>query len=225
MSTEVKPKEGAAAPGAEGDAIGNLKAEFSRKFGNIEEQLKQSNQQLQAMLAGMKKPEPKPAAQETSLEDLYYKDPVAYAAAIKKQAKDEIRAERDEENKLTAQQQKAVQGLYKEFPELSNDAHELTILALKKYDDMAKDYGNTPAAMKAAVAEAALELGVKPKSKRPADEDDFVLSGSGQGGQRRRRDKEDKVDPRVGEVARLMGVDPDKAEARAKKQRNWNRFE
>lgn len=225
MSTEVK-KQGEAAPSGEADAFTNLKAEMQRKFGNIEDQLKQSNAQLQAMLQGMKKPDPKPAPKaEPSLEDLYYKDPVAYGEAIKKQAKEEIRAERDEENKMTAQQQKAVQSLYKEFPELSNDDHELTKAALAKYADLQKDYGNTPAAMKAAVAEAALELGIKPKSKRPADEDDFTLSGSGNGEGRRRKSREEEVDPRIGEVARLMGVDPEKAKARAKTRKNFIKFE
>jgi len=223
MSTETK--SGAPAPEtSSNDEIKNIKAEFNRKLGNVEDTLKKSNEQLLVQMQQMLKPKPAPVESETSLEDLFYKDPKAYAAKIEERTTSKIEQRMLERETQTNQRNTVIAQLAKEFPELNHDDHDLTQLAIKKYNDMSKESGATPATYRAAVYEAALEHGVKPKSKRPADSDDnYTLGGSSSG--RRPAKKNDELDPAVIEAAKIFGVDPERVKARAKARKSFTRWE
>jgi hypothetical protein len=216
MSDDIKKPEGESAP----DELKNLKAEFNRKLGNVEQTLKDSNAQLLAQMQQMLKPKvQEPVREGADLEDLFYKDPKAYAAKIEErtiQAMDSRIAQRETVN---AQRNNVIAQLSREFPELSVDDHELTQLALKKYNELAKESGATPATYKAAVYEAALEQGIKPRSKRPDSDDSFSLSGSGSG--KRSAKKTDELDPGVAETAIAFGVDPERVKARMKNSKHF----
>lgn len=230
MSDQSKPVQGAAAP--EGspapadDRIKNLQKEFDRKLTNIEQTLKSSNEQLLSFLQGQQKANSRPAPEpEVDIENLIYTKPAEAVRKIKEDAKAEIRAELNSRDQETAKRNSVVQSLYKDFPELAIDDHPLTKLALEKFDSLSKEYGNSPATYKAAVAEAALEQGVKPKSKRSDEENDaYQLSGSSQSRGRPKKASED-ISPATEMAARLLGVDPEKVKARAKGRKNFGNWE
>ena len=220
MSTDVK-KEGEAPPPA--DELKNIKSEMNRKFEAMNAELKKSNEALIAKLSELTKPKPAPQAQqqEEDISDLMYKDPQRFAQRIKQEAKEDIQKELSAREQETVKRTTTINQLYKEFPELALEDSDLTKLALSKYNENVKDTGATPAAYRAAVAEAALELGMKPKSKR-AEDDSFQVSGSG-GGNRSARKKDGELDSATVAAAQLMGVDPERIKKRQRK--NLGRWE
>lgn len=219
MSDTKEPDKGAPAPA---DDFKNFKSEIDRKLGNIKnevtEALKSSNAALTTQLQNMLKPPQKSqpsATKNDDLENLFYKSPVEYAKRIKEETRAEIREEFQRESADMSKRQSTVQKLYKEFPELNDEDSELTKAALTRYSELSKE-DQSPAAYRAAVAEAALDLGVKPKSKRPPEDDSYSVGGSGRG--RRGADrKSDEVQPATLEAAKLMGLD-DKSIERMKKR-------
>jgi len=231
MSTNAKeggqsgtPEGGAPAPA---DPMTNLKGEFNRKIGNVESDLKKMNEQLAKLVSGLApKPAPAPAQKEPDLESLWYDKPTEAAAIIAKQIKNEIRQEQQSQNRQTA----TIAQLVADFPELNNAEHDLTKAAVAKYQSMSDEERANPASYRAAVMEAALELDLKPKSKRKAAEDSeegFALgsSGGGSGSSRRSRDQ---LDPGTLDFARIMGlnVDDPKVKERLKThaKKTWSRY-
>lgn len=226
MPPEDNKPTGSLPEGSSVDELKNIKAEFNRKLGNVEETLKKSNEQLLAQMQAMLKPKASvPATSESDdIEDLFYKDPKAYTARVVERTTQQINSTISQREAETAQRNSVLTQLTKEFPELNVDDHELTQTAIKKYNDMARDSGATPATYRAAVYEAALEQGIKPRSKRPADsDDDFSLRGSGSG--RRSAKPKDELDPLTIEAAKAFGVDPEKVKARVKARKSFMRWE
>jgi hypothetical protein len=227
MSTEVKPaanvEAGAAAPNEE---IKNLKSEFNRKIDNLAETNKQLLNQLNNMaktLVPPKKPETPQAAKKVSV----YEDEEAYARSIKEETKAELREEIQRANQLSSKQQTTIASLVKDFPELNDGESDLAKKAIEIFNAMPEDERNSPVAYKAAVKEAALDLDIKPKSKRkPVDSDDeaFTLSSSSRrdnprdGGQK-------KVDRRTALFAEALGVDVKKVESRINKRKSFTSWE
>lgn len=219
MSTEVKneTQQGQAAPPQ--DEIKNLKAEMNRKLDN-------TTAQLQALLDQMKKPT---APTETKKAPSVFEDEEAFAASIEQRAAERIRKEQEATQAAQARYQNTVQGILREYPEAADEASDLMKRAKEIYGALGDDERNSPLAMKAAVAEAASEIGLKPKSKRPQNDDDsFALSGSTQS--TRRSSREPDLDPATVAFAKALGqpVDDPKYLERLKaaaKRKNWKKYE
>jgi hypothetical protein len=206
-------EENKGAPAPEGTAaaapveeIKNLKAEMNRKMGNLEQTNAQLLKQLETMLASTK-PAPSP---EPKKNVSVFEDEEGYARRIKEETAAEIRAEMAKEKNAMAKQQTIISSLVTEFPELNQGDSTLTKKAVELYNGMADDEKASPVAYKAAVNQAALELGIKPKSKRSADDsDDYVFSGSGtsEPAQRKRKASDSELDPRTEQFAQLVGLE------------------
>lgn len=224
MSTEAK-KEGSEESVDVNTELKNLKSEMNRKLGNIDEMFKKSQEELFQKISALQKPAPQAAPKENAdLAELIYRDPEKYAQVVTERAKNQITKELEEKSTRQAAQTQVINSLYKDYPELGDDAHELTQLAIKKFNESSKG-DNSPSAYKAAVYEAALELGVKPKSKRPTDSDeDFSVGGGGQRSQRGSR-KKDELSEEVREAAAIFGVDPERVKARMSKRKSFTRWE
>ena len=196
--------------GAE-DPIKNLKAEFGRKMDSFE----QTQQALLAQLEKMNKPAPatKPTKKESNLDSVWFDKPEAAAEEIVSRAEARIDKKIADNAAITIKQQNVMAELVGAFPELSQGNHELTQAAVRVYNAMSDDEKQSPIAYKAAVKEAALDLGYKPMSKRTEEEQEFSLRG---GSRSRSSDsrKSEKLSPETEEFARLMGVDVDKKEVR-----------
>lgn len=220
MSDDVKSTGTSSPDPSSPDMLKNMKEEFNRKISNVETTLKESNAQLLAQMQNLLKPKVEPQIREgADLEDLFYKDPKAYAAKIEERTIENMDRRLQERETVAAQRNNVIAQLSREFPELAYDDHELTQLALKKYSELQKESGATPATYKAAVYEAALEHGIKPRSKRPDSDDDFTLSGSGS--KRKPAKKNDELEPGVAETALAFGVDPERVKARMKNSQHF----
>lgn len=225
MSVEVKKEQESAAPPA--DELKNLKAEVARKMGNIEQTnaaLKASQEALLAEIQKLTKPA-QPAAAAESLSDLMYRDPEAYAKKVLEQADARADARISQVTQAQEKQNRVISSIAKEYPEITNGDHELTLLAVEKYEAMDKEEKTSPAAYKAAVAEAAAELGIKPRSKRPKESDDYVGGGGGSSGGSRSPGarKRNELDPRTAAFAEAVGLDLSKPEVKERLINNHGR--
>lgn len=222
------------------DPLKNVKAEFDRKLGNVNQQLEQTNKTLSGLvgqLQAMAKPaaaQQKPAPTiDKEIEDSWYDSPAKAASLIAERAKNEIRQELQSAGAIQQKTTNTLNALVSEFPELSDQEHEFTKRAIAIYSEMPEDEKSSPASYKAAVREAALEMGVKPRSKRTEDDDNFSLrsggnySSRGDGGNARRRNT---LDPAVADFARMVGVNPDDPKVKERLisnhgRKTWDRWE
>lgn len=217
--------QGSSAPEG-GESLTNVKAEFSRKLSNIEAKyssLEQTNAQLLATLQAMSAPKQQ-AQPNSKIEDVWFDKPQEAAARIKQEAKAELMQELRAEGDRTAKQNATLAQLVSDFPELSDGNHELTKRAVEIYSGLSAEDKTSPIAYRAAVKEAALEMGVMPKSKRSQD-DDFTISGQGSSTTRSERSpsrQKSGIDAATEEFARLIGVNIDdpKVKERIKSKHN-----
>lgn len=223
MSEVSKPEgqqaEGAPAQSAPVDEIKNLKAEMNRKMSNLEATNAQLLEQLKTF-AKPAAPAPASVAKKVSVFD----DEDQFAESVVSAAEERISKKLAAQQEAQAKHQQVIGGLMNEFPELGNNESELTKKANEIYASMSDEDKSHRLAIDSAVRRAALETGLKPKSKRTSDESEsFSLGSGGSGGSSRRNS--DAVNPLTEQFAKLMGVDPEKAKARAKARKNYNNWE
>lgn len=219
-------KDGSPSPAPQ-DEIKNLKAEFSRKMTNIEQTsaaLKATQEALLAEVTKLVKPASSKPETE-NLSELMYRDPDGYAKRVLEQAERAADARFNQAAQAQSKQNQLISSIAKEYPEITNGDHELTLLAIEKFNGMDAAEKNSTAAYRAAVNEAAAELGIKPKSKRPkADPEDEYVGGSSSGSsERRTQRKNNKLDPRTEEFAQLVGIDTSKPEVKERLTNNHGR--
>lgn len=215
------------------DEIKNLKEEMNRKFGNLEK----SNQALINSLQAITAKKPTPIAEDPDAEDPYqkvwYDKPGVAAKQIRSEATQDtlaiIRQEQAEQNKKN----QMIQGLYREYPELTDFNNPLSMKSVEFFDKLTDEEKNSPLSYKLAVKEAAEELGVMPKSKRKVEDDGdaFALTGKGSATPATTRSRRGSGVPDATiEFARHMGMDVDdeKVVERLKKRnerKNWMTWE
>jgi hypothetical protein len=193
--------EGAGAPAGTVDELKNLKAEMNRKLEN-------TNAQLQQVLAALQTPKPGKSESAPAAKVSVFEDEEAYARRIKDEAKAEVTKELREEAQRTQKYQTIVNQIYSEYPEVSDQNSPLMQRAQEIFKSLPEDEQASAVAMKAAVAQAASEIGVKPKSKRTSSDDDsFSIPSGGGSNSSRRPGREPEIDSKTLELARLMGRD------------------
>jgi hypothetical protein len=167
---------------------------------------------------------------DEQIEELSYRDPKGYARAVSLRA--EARAAAMIDQKLGAQQQvnSTMSALINDYPELGDQSSELSKRAVSIYQSLPAHIKADPIAYKAAVRDAAAELGLQVKTKRSSNQssDNFSTSSS-QGSKPSQRNASPKVDPGVVAIAERLGLntsDPKVIERLAQRsQRNdWTRF-
>lgn len=220
---------------AQEDLTKNLKEEMNRKFEGVQKNmnsLQQTNQQLLAELQKMSKQAVSQAATHTTkkIDQIWYDNPEEAKNQIKEETKREIMADIQASNATQNKTNSTLNALVIEFPELADSDNDLTKLAVKIYNEMPDDDKTSPIAYKAAVKEAALEMGIKPRSKRTDQEnDDFSLKGSGGSQSRNRGNRRGTLDPAVAEFAKLVGVDAGDSKVKERlirsQNRNWKKWE
>lgn len=209
------------------DPLVNLKAELSRKMSNSEAKLAEFAKTQEILLSKLNElttPKAAPKATETeSLSDLMYSDPERYAAVIQERAEQRIMGQISKQQSQMAKTQSVLSELQAEFPELAHADHELTKKAVEVYNSLPEDERSSSLAYKVSVKQAALDLGYKPKSKRPADEEPSFGSSSGRSAR-----KSNKIDGATEQLAAMFGIntsDPKVKERLVKaSQREWNKY-
>jgi len=201
------------------DPTQNLKAEFNRKFDNLTNELRNIAARISTPPA-----QQQPQPTKKKLADLAITDEEAFESEVSSLVEtkaSKIIAEREE--RLTKTNQ-ILASLTQDFPELTSGDHELTKRAVEIHNSMSPDEKANPAvAYKLAVQNAALELGIRPKSKRSSESGgDFSLSGSGSGQRRSQGGKKD-LDPATEQFAQLMGLDTSDPKVRERIKQRANR--
>lgn len=207
--------DGTSPPENAPDPIAQLKGETSRKLENVDaklQALQQTNALLLEKLTQMAPPPPakKTEADSEDLTALMYSDPAKYHAIIEERAA--TKAEHRIGEKLNRQQTEQARTnavlaeLTSEYPEIQDTTSELSKKTLELYSKLSEPERNNVSAWKLTVKEAAMELGMKPKSKRPVD-DDAGFVGPSSGNPSRRRQQSNKLSPETEQWAQLLGVD------------------
>ena len=188
----------------------NLKGEMGRKFQNIEEKLNQfsdSQSKLLEFIENTSQKQPETTANE-SITDLMYSDPDRFAEEIQNKAYEKFTKAQAEKEKVMTQKTTVLNKLVNDFPELRNEQSDLTQKAAQLMEAYSATEQNNPHVIKQVVLEAAMDLGVKPRSKRIVDEDDFTLSGGSSSSTTSRKSKSsDEIDPRTLAYAEKSGLD------------------
>jgi hypothetical protein len=201
------PAEEAAKP----DLMQNLKSEFQRKTSNLEAMNQQLAAQLAVIQASLAPRQQSVPESNKKLEDVWYNSPAEAAAQIKEQAKTEMRQEMAIQNEKQSKYAATINQLVADFPELSDQTSELYLKSVANYDALSAEEKVSPIAYKAAVRDAALDLGVKPKGKRKSDSgSDAYTMASGSGGVRSDAST-GKVDAIREDIAAKMGLKLDDA--------------
>lgn len=226
MSEEGQTEENQSEP-RQDDLISNMKSEFDRKISNQEDSMKklmEQNEQLAQMLAAQTRPQ---QAQEPEEVDPY--DPQNYARYLTSQITKQQEAQAAKAQEAQAAQRKAYNDMLAKYPELARPDHELS----QRANALLESSGWTPAEIRAAVLEAATEVGVLPVSKRkkekPENDDDFVMSKGSVSGKKGKEEADEDID--MG-FAALMGLDTSdenvvkRLKGHAKRRKNtWHSYD
>lgn len=219
-------------PEVKEDPLKNYKAEMDRKLGGFEskfDQLSQVNQQLLNQVQQLAQAATPPATSD-EFEDLWIDNPKEAARRIKEETTAEIRKDMEKQSQLQQKQTRILSELTQKFPELNDSGSELTQKAVEIYNALDADEQRDPRSYKLAVAEAAVDLGIQPASKRKkrqADDDSFAVSGSSG---TKAKPQSAGVDPRTIEFAKLIGMDVSNEDTMKKlekrsQRKNWSTYQ
>jgi hypothetical protein len=241
-------------PPAEGgvDEIKNIKSEFARKTEAIQRQLEEQNRRSEAMLQAMIGIQQQKAASKQDISTTEDEidvgidpidNPKKYAARVIAKAaesaaaaaRSQVETQVNSVQRSQAEQQSTLLTLASDYPELNDINSDLYKQALQISNTMDATTRSSSVGLRAAVREAAANLGVLPmaKRKRESDLDDFTVDGSTNSGDReRKRNKkaaDDELDANSIAFAGLLGqpVNDPKYIERLKataKRKNWRSY-
>jgi hypothetical protein len=213
-----QPNDGS--PIESADPTLNLKSEFNRKIGNVQEQLQKNNEALQALMNRLATQD-KPRSAETSantpdksskIKELWYQDEAAAANLIVEEAVQRatgsIRKELETERKVTQRESRVLNEIFQDYPEIGDQNSALYKKAVETYNALPEEDRANPLAYKVAVRDAAIDLGVQPMKKRQsAGNDDFTMSSGGySSGSQSRGKKADDIAPEALAFAQAVGL-------------------
>lgn len=235
---QVGQNEGGEGEG-EGSSNDNLKAEFNRKIGNIEQKMQESNNQLLTQISQMvSQPQQRAVEQETAEEPDPIADPKGFARYVEERAEARVMAKVNVSQAAEAEKASVLGRMINEYPELKDASNTLTKRAREILGTFGAGDQNSPLAYEVAISRAAQELEVTPVSRRQAQSEgdgSFSMSGSGGGSSRQRRSENqgsDKLDQRVEDFASLMGLDVNNKEVRKRliekaniPERDWYKYQ
>lgn len=190
------------------DPIRQLKGEFSRKHDATSKQL-ESLQSTTAQLSNLlqqalaPRQAPKPQATE-DLNTLMYSDPARFAQLIEERAEARVMARVNNQNASMGATNNTLQQLTNDYPELQDHESALSKKAASIFASMDEEDRKRPMALRLAVKEAASEMEIKPRSKRPVES--FAAGNNGYGAQRR-REPSNKISEETKMVAELLELD------------------
>lgn len=201
--------------GLDPERFQNFQKEIERKFGNTSSQLEQlasSNQQVMQLLQELKQPQkPQNQGEDESLTRLLYEDPDKYAELLEKKVEQRVSSKFSKQQEAANKSTQVLQELTQHYPELADQSSDLTKRAVQIFESFsAEDKSNVAVAYRAAINEAATDLGIQRASKRrksDSDYEDFTLGG---GNSNRGSDsRKPKLDARTILFAEAMGMNTD----------------
>lgn len=167
------------------DPINNLKAEYGRKFDNLNQTLAQQTAQLNALMETLTQKQANGNATQVDkkkLADLVYENPEEYARIVRDEAVNSAREVITQESQRASATTQVLNTLTNEYPELRDQSSELYKTAIATYNNLPNYLKNTPEGFKTAIRDAAADLGVqssKHRKTKASDNDDFLGGSSG----------------------------------------------
>lgn len=237
MSDEISSQEKTNAS-SEQDPLKQIKSEFGRKQDNVMKELDSLKSQLSQIAdtvihaAAVKRNH-----EENREEDIDpVLDPKGYKESLKRNLKEELRSEMNQSLSAERERNNTLGLLVSQYPELQQSDSELTKTALNIYNNLSATEKASPSGYKVAVMQAAQEVGLLPINKRRNQveaSEDFTMSSSNSTARRpSQKAKENKIDDKTLEFARLLGrpVEDEKYIEKLKstitnRKRSWSRFE
>jgi hypothetical protein len=235
MADETTSSGGAPAANTE-DPVKQIKSEFSRKTDNIASQLQAQQakiDQIMNAVIAQQQAMSRPHQEEREIDPI--DDPKAFARKIKEDAKreamQEVQQYSQSQAQQNAQQQQVLNSLVQDYPELNDRSSDLFMKAQEIQATMSESERYSPTAIRAAVREAAGEVGLLPMKKRTnKNNDDFTVSSeSSSRSTTKSRSKETELAPETLAFAEAIGMninDPkylEKLKAAASRK-SWGRF-
>lgn len=233
MSDDTQNNEGTDT--TQQDPLYNLKQETNRKLEDFSKNvdskisaLAESQQQLLAQLQTMAAPT-QPETKSDDLSDIMYSDPERYAQIIEERAEARISKKQEAERARSSELNRTVTSLTQQFPELQDANNPLTRKVYEAYGQLDISQ-QSPAALKATVLEAAVDLGIQPYNKRQQNDDSFSLGGNNGQSKPPKKAESDEVDPATMEWARRLGMDTSNPEMKKRLQQRakreaWNKYQ
>ena len=194
------------------DPTKNLKAEMDRKLGNLNDQLSQVlekiNQQPQQVSAASiadYNPAAPASKQQENLSDLIYSDPDRYTQIVQERAERAALTRIEAQQQAQAKQNEVLNKIVQEFPEVNTPGTKMYDKIQDVVKNMSPEERGDSNRWESLVYRAAMEVGVKPRSLRKAEDgDDFVLSGGSSAQRRSAAPKEPEMDPATEAFADIM---------------------
>lgn len=212
----------------------NVKAEFNRKFANMNEQLASTNQALAQVLESMKAQQQAPQVPTKPLKDMVFDDPEQFVKTVEARALQAANQVVDNRVRMSGEAQTVISELQSKYPEFSAPNSEATQYALQIAARQPEGIKGTALGARQAMMEAVAQYDLVPASKRQTrqqDNDSFVAGGQGTGTRKARENDPTKgVDPITLEFAQLLdpsiASDPKRLESlkQSSTRKNWNRY-
>jgi hypothetical protein len=172
----------------------NVKAEFNRKLSNLQDEMKKNNELLLAQIGQLVKPKAPEvtATQKAPIKDRFYGNEDQVLGEVVEEAVTRAVDTVKKDFRQDGERQRALNQVFSEYPELSDETSELYVQSNKIFDSLTEQERRDPKALKFAVREAAADLGLVPKQKRPnmGGQDDYVGNGGRPNQPGNRRDKD-----------------------------------
>lgn len=207
------------------DGYKQIKGEMHRKFDKVSDQIAAQadiQRQLLEQIRALTTPAVKAAPQE-DMEALRYSNPAKHDEMLIQRAEERVTSRLSQQNQTQAQTQSVISELVADYPEYADANDPLTRRAVEILQQLPAHEKTSPAAIRAAGLKAAVEMDVKPRSKRTAE--DFIDSGSGSSGRAAARRTPSKLDPGTEEFARAIGLNMEdpvvKARVLERSKRDW----
>ena len=217
MSDDKTPDAVAQPSSPSTESVQEIKGEFTRKLSNTEAKIDETRdllskqiEQMNQILAASTAP---PVAQAPAEEDIntqIFDNPSKVLAEMEARTEQRIMDKMQQQQVNQNKHQAVLASLVRDFPELGNDTNELTKRALALHQELGADEKLQPSSYRAAVYQAATELGVVPTKQRK-NSDDFSLGG-GSGGDA--ASKKSSLSENSLAFAELMGFDTKKDDVR-----------
>lgn len=217
--------------------IKGMQSEYGRKIENMNQQLADTNAQIQALLAQVSSQQQASQPAAKPLKELMFDDPDAFVAHVQAEANKAAKREVNSTVQMSQASQSVVMDLQSKYPEFSQPGSEAARLALQYAARLPENQRGTPQGIKLAMMDAVLELGLAPAQRRQNVQqqrtDDFsVSSNSGaaaRGNANRPGDTAKKIDKNTLAFAELLGLDLNDAKrvenlSKASQRKNWTSY-
>lgn len=213
------------ASGTTENPVDNLKAEFSRKMSNLDANFAAIAQKLETLTTKVA-----PVHQESKpdLATLAVTDPIAYAEAIAAEADRRAALREQASRQIQDQNSKVINNIVSDFPEVNQVGHPLYDKVQEMMGKMSPEEKNNSSHWRAMVLEAAMDVGLKPRSKRSKEDrnEDFSLGGGYSGSSRAAA--KPKLSGDALQFATLLGLDTKDPKVikrlEERSQRNFKKF-